>query len=131
MERNVRVDQRKIHRAEASSKEYISCRDHLISFSNSRLCRANSLLLDEHAAQDLAGGRLGDRVDELERRTFLCGATRSATNAISSSARRRRLQHDERLRDFAGFLVRTGDDGRVGDAGWRSSIASSSAGATW
>ena len=51
------------------------------------------------------------------RRTFLCGATRSATNAITSSAVRsaRGLLHDERLRHLLALVVAHPDDGGVGD----------------
>ncbi len=48
-------------------------------------------------------------------RTFLYGATRSATNRGHLLGRDRRARHDERLRDLAGLLVGDRDHGRVGD----------------
>ena len=50
-------------------------------------------------------------------RTFLCGATRSATNAITSSAVEVGvgLAHDERLGHLLALVVEHADDGGVGD----------------
>ena len=81
----------------------------------------------------LPDGRLRDLVDELDSAHRLCGATRSATHAISSSGVERvGARHDERLRELARLLVGDADHGGVGDRGVAcSSSASSSAGATW
>ena len=48
-------------------------------------------------------------------RTFLYGATRSATNRVTSSGVIESARHDERFGHLAGFLVGERDHGRVGD----------------
>ena len=77
--------------------------------------RRGPLPFDEHPAQDLARGRLRDRVDDLDGAQLLVRATRSATNAVTSSAVIGPLGDDERLRHLAGLLVGERDHGGVGD----------------
>ena len=74
-----------------------------------------ALPLDEHPAQDLAGGRLRDRVDELQPADLLVGRDPLGDEGHQLLGRGLALEHDERLRHLAGFLVRAGDDGHVGD----------------
>ena len=83
--------------------------------SQTRTQHGGALALDQHAAQDLAGGRLRDLVDELQPPHLL--VRRDARGDEGHQLLRRRLasEHDERLRHLAGLLVRAGDDGGVGD----------------
>ncbi len=72
------------------------------------------LALDQHPAQQLARGGLGDLVDQLDSaRTRSCGATRSADERHQLLAADRGARDDERLRDLARLLVGDRDHARV------------------
>ena len=82
-----------------------------------RLVSRLAFLLDQHAAQDLARGRLRDLLDRTRRRAPSCRARRARRRRPSSPRGWPRPEDDERLRHLAGLLVGARDDRRVGDRG--------------
>ena len=73
------------------------------------------LPFDKDPAQDLARGRFGDLVDELQVADLLVGGDACRDIGHEFLGRGFVLQHDERFRHLTSLLVRAGDHGRVGD----------------
>src|SRR5262249_3077128 len=78
-----------------------------------------TLLLDQHAAQDLARRRFRDRIDDGHPTNLLVGRHATSDPVHPLGWRDRCAEHDEGLRDLAGLLVGARNHRGVHDRGMR------------